>query len=124
MGDEIYIEKKKATGVLDFGLDQLAKSFEEIVSKVRLNHHAFNTNDGQPIDGDIINKGDFSLVEVAARTGEYLLEFSVPSNVNLIRKLELLNADDDTLTRHTLHVPIETNARFRYVLTFMNALNR
>lgn len=119
-----HVENEQSNGVLNFGLNQLATSFKGMVDKVRLNHHAFNTDNGQPIEGVIIEAADFELEQVYPGSTIYELEFNVPTGVHQIVRLELLDRANNVLTRHMLFVPIETNARFRYVLTFNNMMSR
>ena len=86
------------------GLNQIATNFESLVATVLLNGSVKVT--------------EFTLEKVENHI--YTLEFDIPASVTNLTRLEVLDANDNVIATNDLFVPIDQDARFKYVLTFIS----
>lgn len=89
----------------NLALNKIAVNFKSLVAAVQIN--------------DAVTVTEFEINEV--ENNVYVVAFGVPLGIPHLINLKLLGADNEVLTNSGLTVPVETEARFKFKITFRNA---
>lgn len=91
----------------DYMLDRLTNFYENEVATIIIN---------QDIE---IEKSDFVVSQVFENA--YELTFDTPDGLSRIERVQVLDAGKNMIADKRVFVPVETNVRFKTLLTFRNS---